>query len=296
VRRTEARHVVNTSLVSPVFDFGGDTRPEVGFDTMWEINPYYESFEVQASDDGGATWTTVWTPELSSGDYVLDDAHFDVPLTAYAGQSSVQVRLQCTAHGGWYWGVDDVFVGQRDFTPTAGGLVVGTVQDTNTGRGAVDATVTDGSDPSVQAQTVATPADPNLADGYYSLFVPGAGKHILTAAKFDYVSAPQTINVRVSSAVAANYRLAAGQLQVNPGSRTASVGLGGHASRTLTVTNTGSAPATLQIGEQADASSPTTPGQRALRSPHRTRESAARSRCGARRTRQPTECWSSPAA
>jgi hypothetical protein len=133
----------NTSLASPVYDFSGDTQPEVGFDTMWEINPYYESFDVQASDDGGATWTTVWTPDLSSGDYVVDDAHFDVPLTAYAGKPSVQVRFQYTAHGAWYWGVDDVFVGQRDFTPTPGGLVVGTVQDANTGQGAVDATVTD---------------------------------------------------------------------------------------------------------------------------------------------------------
>ena len=250
----------NTSLSSPVYDFSGDTQPEVGFDTMWEINPYYESFDVQASDDGGATWTTVWTPDLSSGDYVVDDAHFDVPLTAYAGKPSVQVRFQYTAHGAWYWGIDDVFVGHRDFTPTPGGLVVGTVQDANTGQGAVDATVTDDGTPSsaqvqVQAQTTATPEDPNLADGYYSLFVPGPGKHILTAAKFDYVTTPQTVHVRTNSAVAANYRLKAGQLQVNPGSITASVGSGGRVSRTLTVTDTGSAPATLQIGEQADASS-----------------------------------------
>ena len=86
-----------------------------------------------------------------------------------------------------YWGIDDVFVGQRDFPPVPGGLVVGTVQDANTGQGAVDATVTDDSDRQAQAQAVATPEDPNLADGYYSLFVPGPGKHTLTAAKFDYV-------------------------------------------------------------------------------------------------------------
>jgi len=245
----------NTSLVTPVYDFSGDTRPEVGFDTMWTINPYYESFDVQASDDGGATWTTVWTPDLSGGDYILDDGHFDVPLTAYAGKPSVQVRFQYTAHGGWYWGIDDVFVGQRDFTPISGGLVVGTVRDANTGQGAVDATVTDSGDPSARAQTVAMPQDPNLADGYYSLFVPGPGKHVLTAAKFDYVSTRRAVNVRAHGVVTANYRLAAGQLQVNPGSITASVGLGGQTTRTLTVTNSGDAPATLQIGDQAAAAS-----------------------------------------
>jgi N-acetylneuraminic acid mutarotase len=253
----------NTSLVTPVYDFTGDTRPEVGFDSMWVDNPYYESFGVQASDDGGTTWTTVWTPDLSSGDYVLDDARFDVPLTAYAGKPSVQLRFQYTAHGAWYWGIDDVFVGQRDFTPTPGGLVVGTVQDANTGHGAVDATVTDQSDTSVQAKTVATPEDPYLEDGYYSLFVPGTGKHVLTAAKFEYVSTTQTADVRANSAVSANYRLKAGQLRVEPGSIAASVDLGGRTSRTLTITNTGSAPATLRIGQQADASTPSVTAQNA---------------------------------
>jgi carboxypeptidase family protein/Kelch motif protein len=254
---------LNTSLVSPVYDFSGDTQPEVGFDTMWVDNPYYESFEVQASDDDGATWTTVWTPdtEINAGDYSVTDAHFDVPLTAYAGKPSVQLRFVYTAHGAWYWGIDNVFVGQRDFLPTSGGLVVGTVQDANTGQGVVDATVTAGSDSSVQAQAVATPLDPNLGDGYYSLFVPGTGEHTLSAAKFDYVTAPRTVNVRANSTVEANYRLKAGQLQVTPGSITASAGLGGHATRTLTVTNTGTVPATLQIGEQggqAGAASPST--------------------------------------
>jgi len=247
---------LNTSLVTPVYDFTGDTRPEVGFDSMWLDNPYYESFDVQASDDGGATWTTVWTPDLSSGDYYLADAHFDVPLTAYAGESSVQLRFQYASHGAWYWEIDNVFVGQRDFTPTPGGLVVGTVQDANTGQGAIDATVTDQNDTTVQAKTIATPEDPYLADGYYSLFVPGTGKHVLTAAKFDYVSTPRAVNIRANSAVGVDYWLRAGQLRVDLGSITASVDLGGRTSRTLTVTNTGSAPATIKIGQQAVASTP----------------------------------------
>jgi N-acetylneuraminic acid mutarotase len=248
----------DTSLFSPVFDLTGDTQPEVAFDTMWEINPYYEHLEAQASDDGGATWTTVWAPDLSGGNYVQYDAHFDVSLAAYAGKPSVQLRFHYTAHGGFYWGIDNIFVGRRDFLPAPGGLVVGTVQDANTGRGAVDVTVTDSNDKQVQAQTAATPEDPNLSDGYYSLFVPGPGKHTLTAAKVNYVTTPRELSVRASSTVEADYRLAAGQLQVTPGSIKASVGLGGRTSRTLTVTNTGVAPATLQIGEQASTASPST--------------------------------------
>jgi len=250
---------LNTSLVTPVYDFSGDTQPEVAFDTSWVINPVRQNAEVQASDDGGATWTTVWTDDADTGDYSVFDAHYDVPLTAYAGKPSVQLRFQYVANGGFYWGIDDVFVGQRDFTPIPGGLVVGTVQDANTGLGAVDATVTDHGDASVQAKAIATPQDPNLADGYYSMFVPGSGKHVLTAGKVGYVGTPQTVNVRAHSAVTADFRLKAGQLEVNPGSITASVGLGGHASRTLTITNTGGAPATLQIGEQAGVSGASSP-------------------------------------
>jgi hypothetical protein len=249
---------LDTSLLSPVFDFTGDTQPEVGFDTEWVINPERQNAEVQASDDGGATWSTLWTPDLSNDDYILDNAHYDVPLTAFAGQPSVQLRFHYVAHGGFYWGIDDVFIGQRDFTPIPGGLVVGTARDANTGQGAVDATVTDGNSPPAQARTVATPEDPNLADGYYSLFVPGPGKHSLTAAKFNYVTQRQTVKVRADRTVEANYRLAAGRLRVTPGSIKASVGMGGRANRTLTITNTGAAPATLQIGEQAGAASPDT--------------------------------------
>ncbi|WP_438801892.1 Kelch repeat-containing protein [Catenulispora pinistramenti] len=249
---------INTSLVSPAYDFSADTRPEVGFDTMWWDNPYYQQIDVQASDDGGATWSTVWTPdsEIAAGDYIVTDTHLDVPLAAYAGKPSVRLRFQDTApRDGQYWGIDDVFVGQRDFTPIPGGVVVGTARDANTGQGAVDATVTDQDDPSVHAQTVANPNDPYLPSGFFSLFVPGPGRHVLTAAKVDYVSTPRPVDVRAHAAVAADYRLRAGQLQVRPGPITASVGSGGHISKTLTVTNIGSAPATLLLGQQADAAS-----------------------------------------
>jgi hypothetical protein len=217
---------------------------------------------VQASADGGATWTTVWTPdsEINAGEYILTDTHIDVPLTAYAGKPSVRLRFQyVTTRYGKYWGIDDVFVGQRDFTPIPGGEVVGAVRDADTGQGAVDATVTDQADPSVHAQTVANPNDPYLPGGSFSLFVPGLGRHVLTAAKVDYVSTQRSVDVRAHAAVAANYRLKAGQLRVSPGSITASVDSGGHASRTLTVTNTGDAPATLLIGQQSDAVSPVAP-------------------------------------
>jgi hypothetical protein len=250
---------VDTSLISPVFDFSADTTPEVAFDTMWTINPTYESFGIDASDDGGATWNSVWTPDLSGNTYIATDDHLDIPLAAYAGKSAVQLRFHYVANGGWYWGLDNVFVGQRDYLPVPGGLVTGTVSDANTGQGAVDATVADHADPSVQAPTVRTPDDPALPDGHYSLFVPGAGSHRLTAAKFHYSTAAETVKVRGNSTVAASYQLAAGRLRITPGTLDATAAQGRHTTRQVRITNTGTATATLTVGEQAAGTAPDAP-------------------------------------
>ncbi|WP_211265574.1 Kelch repeat-containing protein [Actinacidiphila oryziradicis] len=240
----------DTQLISPVYDFTGKTDPELAFDTMYTLNPYRQTFEVEATDDGGATWTSVWTPDVNAG-YSAGPDKVEIPLTDFAGKPAVQLRFRYTALWSWYWGIDNVFVGQRDYPPTPGGMAVGTVTDVNTGQGAVDATVADKSDPSVQAETVPTPEDPNTADGFYSLFVPGAGKHVLDASKHNYTTQSDTVQVPADDTVPASYRLKAGQLQVTPGSLDASVGWGKHATRKLTVKNTGTATATLQIGEQA---------------------------------------------
>jgi len=240
----------DTQLLSPVYDFTGKSLPELSFDTMYELNPYRQTFEVEATDDGGATWTSVWAPDVSAG-YFAGPDKVEVPLTDFAGKPAVQLRFHYTSLWSWYWGIDNVFVGQRDYTPTPGGLTVGTVTDANTGQGADDATVTEKGDTSVQAQTVPTPEDPNLKDGYFSLFVPGAEKHVLDAAKQNYTTQSASVNVPVDGTTSASYRLKAGQLQLTPGSIDASVDWGKHATKKLTVKNTGSATATLQIGERA---------------------------------------------
>jgi N-acetylneuraminic acid mutarotase len=135
-------------------------------------------------------------------------------------------------------------------------MVVGTATDANTGRGAVDATVADQNAPSVQAHTVATPEDPNIGDGFFSMFVPGQGKHSFTASKYNYTTQARTVNVPADGTAPAYYRLRAGQFQVTPGSLDASVDWGKHATRKLTITNTGTAPATLQIGELGSGAQP----------------------------------------
>ncbi|MCA1218812.1 Kelch repeat-containing protein [Streptomyces sp. 8L] len=244
----------DSELISPVYDFTGKTSPELAFDMMYTYNPARMHLGVQASDDGGATWSTVWSPDDS--EYYAGPTPVVVPLTAYANDPSVQLRFHYASTGAWYWGVDDVFVGQRDFTPTPGGLVVGTVKDANTGLPATAATVTDGSDPAVHTQTVATPDDPTLDDGYFSLFTPGPGRHTLTAAKSNYTDQSKALTVRADHTTPATYSLKAGRFTLAPGALDATTASGKHLTKKLKITNTGTAKGTLTLGEQADSSLP----------------------------------------
>jgi hypothetical protein len=241
----------DSELVSPVYDFTGKDNPELAFDMMYTWNPSRMTFGVEASDDGGATWKTIWSP--TDGEYYAGPTRVVVPLTAYANAKSLPLRFHYAATGVWYWGVDDVFVGQRDFTPTPGGLVVGTAKDANTGLPATGATISDGGDAAVHTQTVATPEDPALADGYFSLFTPGPGKHTLTATKSNYAAQPETLTVPADRAATVSYSLKAGRLAVTPGSLDVTVARGKQVSRQLRITNTGTANATLTLGEQPDA-------------------------------------------
>jgi hypothetical protein len=239
----------DSELISPAYDFTGKSSPELAFDTEYVLTPLRQTLGVDASADGGATWTSVWEPADDDSGFA-GPGEVEIPLTAFAGKPAVRLRFHYTATDGWYWGVDNVFVGQRDYPATPGGMVVGTVTDANTGQGAVDTTVTDRNDPAVHATAVATPDDPNLGDGFYSLFVPTAGGHSLTAVKSNYTALSKTVKVAADSTVSAAFKLKTGRLEMTPGPIDVSVALGKHATRKLKVRNTGSAPATLQIGEQ----------------------------------------------
>ncbi|MBM9507646.1 carboxypeptidase regulatory-like domain-containing protein [Actinacidiphila acididurans] len=236
----------DTQLISPAYDFTGNNNPEVAFNTQYQAYNG-QSAEVDATSDGGTTWTKVWSTTTS----VAGPAKIEVPLSGFAGKPAVQLRFHFISHFGWWWSVDNVFVGDRELVPTPGALVVGTVSDANTGSGVVGATVTDGTDATQTATTVATPDDPNLGDGYYSLFDTNFGSHGFAAAKGHYTTQTKSVNVAADSAVKADFSLAAGQVTVTPASVDATVPWAGSKTQTVTVKNTGGAPATVKLGEQS---------------------------------------------
>ncbi|SEG53921.1 Kelch motif-containing protein [Actinacidiphila yanglinensis] len=233
----------DSSLVSPSFDLSGDSSPEIGFDTD------YKSFsnstaDVDISADGGTTWTTVWEQGSTAA-----NGHVDLPLTDYAGKSDVKVRFHYTGSWAYWWELDNVFVGQRSYDPVTGGLVVGNVTDANTGNGVNGSTLTSTDAPGDHTTTVATPDDPNVGDGFYWLFSHKTGKHALTAAASHYTTATANPTISADGTVNADLSLKAGQLTVTPASVAKTVAWGASATQKVTVKNTGTAPATLTVGE-----------------------------------------------
>jgi subtilisin family serine protease/N-acetylneuraminic acid mutarotase len=233
---------VDTSLVSPPIDLSGQSDPVVGF--KQDLGIIVENADVDISLDGGTTWQTVLNQNRSA----RGPREETVPIPQAANRSDVRVRFHyhVATFNSWWWQLDDVYVGARGCAAQPGDLVVGQVRDRNTGRPVNGATVTvPGTTGSVRS--VATPADPAVEDGFYSVFVPH-GRRDLTATAGEY--RPATERVRDNEI---DFRLPAGRIAVDPGTVSATTKAGGVTTRTFTVRNTGTAPVEVSFREQLRA-------------------------------------------
>jgi hypothetical protein len=237
----------DSSLVTPTLDFTRQTAPQIGFNTYF----YYAGFGdqtgyVDLSLDGGATWQTVWTTP-----HLLIQGQITLPLPQAAGASDVKVRFRFPGAYDDYWELDNVFVGSRSCTALAGGLVAGQVTDANTGAPLTGAEVSmPGGTPGV---TGTTNDDPTLGDGFYWLFAPGTAGRSTTAAGRHYTTATATVTPRAHAVVDKDWALQAGQVTAGPASISVRSGNSSSATSqrtTLTLTNTGTRPATVSIVEQ----------------------------------------------
>jgi N-acetylneuraminic acid mutarotase len=242
----------DTTLTTPVTDFSGTANPDLSFDTDYKgfTNGYAD---VDVTVDGGATWTNLWH---HSTDSVTGPAHVDLAMPQAAGKSATQVRFHYVGTWAYWWELDNVFLGARSCLPYHGGLVLGQVTDANTKAGLVGAEVSTPDDAVAKATTAATPDDPNLPDGFYSLFSQATGAHQFTASKARYSSLSKSANVATDFTTKASFALGAGQIKVTPASISKTVNWQGQATATLTVKNTGTKPATVNIGEQAGTVTP----------------------------------------
>jgi subtilisin family serine protease/N-acetylneuraminic acid mutarotase len=237
----------DTDLISPPMDLSGVTAPVLRF------NSDYRSFsngsaDVDLTTDGGATWTTLWhfTSENRRGPRVEE-----VTLTGAAGAAAAQIRFRYRGTFAWWWEVDNVQVLDKVCKPTPGGLVVGLTTDKNTGAALNGVTVSSADAPGERGVSASTPDDDNLADGFSWLFSSLSGGHPFTAAKAPYKEVTKDVTVVANAARKADFTLTAGRIAVTPASIQSHQPFGTTRSTTVKVTNTGSAPAQVDLLERA---------------------------------------------
>jgi Ca2+-binding RTX toxin-like protein len=136
-------------------------------------------------------------PASSSGEREFRDAHFD--------DACPRFRYQGT--WAWWWQIDDVVV-EDACAVVPGGLVVGTISDPVSGAAIDGATVTGDAPSSEAATTGPTPDDPNVGDGFYTLFSAGPGTRQLTARADGRTPATHPVDVAADSVVRRNFQLA----------------------------------------------------------------------------------------
>ncbi|GAB7036483.1 MULTISPECIES: S8 family serine peptidase [Catenuloplanes] len=235
----------DTSLVSPVVNLSAVTAPVIRFnqDFNWLGS---DRADVDLSVDGGATWTNV----LRQTTDALGPRTTEIPIPTAAGEPDVQVRFRYyDASYEWWWAVDNVLIGTNfECKPVTAGLVVGHVEDKNTGGYVNGATVSGGG---TSAVTAATPDDPGLEDGFFWLVSTATGKIDYTAAAANYASQTKSVTVKANRVVATSFQLAAGQITVTPAAVTGTVRMpDGTVSKKITVKNNGGLPVELEFSER----------------------------------------------
>jgi len=237
-------------LTSPVLNLSHDMSPVLQYDQDLQVGG--ADAEVSVSVNSGKTWsivspgyTSVWGPDTQV-----------IPLPRAAGQSKVEIRFG--TYLGTSWEVDNFFAGERSCQPVRGGLVVGQVRDRNTGQPVNGAVVADGAH---RVTTMPEPGDPAVSGGLYWLATTATGQQQLTASADGYRPATTSVTVAANAVTAADFSLAAGRIAMAPARIAVSARMGGHATARLTVTNTGSAPATLHLNAQQGASTLAGPSQ-----------------------------------
>jgi hypothetical protein len=238
------QNVKDTELISPPVDLSNVSSPTIGFSTDLPDLGDSATAAVDLSLDGGTTWQNVWqqTANLPGPQVVT------IPIPQAAGQSSVEVRFHYTGQWDQWWEVDNAWVGVRSCSPQPGGLVVGQVSDRNSGDGLVDATVSGAT--TGTASTIASPG-PSRGDGQYWLFQPTGSQQLTATSGRFYLPQTATVNVAANAATKADFSLAAGQLKFSTTSVSSTQVLGTTATKKVTITNTGTAPATVDLAEQA---------------------------------------------
>ncbi|TDC79864.1 peptidase S8 [Micromonospora sp. KC606] len=241
-----AGNTQDTDLVTPAVDLSRSAAPLLRFRSDWRAVGVSDTADVDVSTDAGASWTNVWHQTASRRGPRVEE----VPLTTAAGAPAALVRFRFKGTFAWWWQVDDVELINRDCLPTPGGLVVGATTDRNTGTAVNGVTVTSVDRPADRGISAATPDDPSLPDGFYHLFSGLTGEHPFAASRPPYATTTKPVTVAADDVRRADLALAAGRLTVSTSDIEAHQPYGSTRTARVTVRNTGTAPAEVELLER----------------------------------------------
>jgi len=246
----------DTYLTSPVVDFSGETTIAVEALVNFQNFAGYDYFEIDVSADGGSTWTNVlsWNEDHggfrspNSGEAVSVDVSAEL-----AGSATTQVRFRYYApSSGWNWyvQVDDVFFGAKGCAPTPGAVMAGFVTDANTTDAINGAEVT--GDLGDGATTMATPADPDIGDGFYWFFAPlpgleGPSTRTFTASASGYADNTVDVNPAPDAVNQLDFAMDAGWLEITPTFLDSRLFMGETEDQALSIINHGTLDANVML-------------------------------------------------
>ncbi len=242
----------DASLVSPVVNLSKQTSPEISFDTSYQLWPGGQTADVDLSLDGGQTWSNVWeqTTNTVNGQVII-------PIPQAAGQSDVRVRFHYSNNGyGWWWALDNVFIGTQKCSATPGGLVDGTVTDNNTGDPLNGAIVTNDTTTGQSGASAANPADPSLPNGFYWMFASPPGGDQFTVNDGSYTPSTETVTVARNAVTHQDWPLQAGNLSVSASGLSVTQTLGAAKTKEVKLTDTGTEPVQVQLNSQSSGYTP----------------------------------------
>ncbi|WP_156925798.1 S8 family serine peptidase [Glycomyces arizonensis] len=222
--------LMDTDLISPVFDLSSVDDPTLTFDTDYYQGSYDTEADVAVSTDGGRTWAEAWASDGSAR-----DTSISVDLSEWADATEARVKFHYTDNEdwAWWWQIDNVLVGDAaECAPVAGGLVRGTVADMATGDPLEGARVTHlGSGYSGTAD----------ADGAYWTFAAGSGESAFEAVVDDFGSAVETVEIVPDGVTTADFEVGTPEISVSSTALNSYVQQGSSWTHKLKITNSGTA-------------------------------------------------------
>ncbi len=234
----------DAGLRTPVMDFTNETLVTLEFDTYFRQYSG-SSATVRVSNDGGSTWSDVWSTTTTTTEHVAVDIS-----THAAGKSAVIVEFKYVGNWAWYWEVDDVLITPLDCDFVTGGVVAGYVKDANDNTPIVGADVVS---EDVSTQTFFISEDP-ASEGLYWAFQPTTNDPedvLFTASKDLYGNDTKTVSIFQNVINRQDFTLGTGHLIFNPTSLEATMYMGdAPVTKELVITNDGSASVSFELFEK----------------------------------------------